>query len=414
MKSASRIALSAMLLLGVAAAAQPALAKRAAAPPQPTGPGYTLTKEERAAIAPLQAAAVARNWSAAAAALPAAQAGARGSEARYIVAGYQLQIAVGTGNVAMQSQAIDALIASGRAPASDIAILLHNQAALAAASGNRDRREAAVTRLLEVQPNNADALIDLAKIKADKGKTIEAVTLIDRAIAVRESAGQRPPESWYSFALRLAVDNKMAGPGNKFARGLAASYPSPENWRDAILAYLDLGRPGEPAGLDAWRLLRATRGLGGERDFLQFAQAASTAGLAAEAKAVLDEGVARRMVDPAKPIFKELIASSGRTATAERKNLTTKQAAALAAPLGASALTAGDAFFGYGDYASAAALYRAAAQKGGVDPGLANIRLGAALALAGQRAEAEAAFRSITGPGSDLAGLWLAWLRQPA
>ena len=51
-----------------------------------------------------------------------------------------------------------------------------------------------------------------------------------------------------------------------------------------------------------------------------------------------------------------------------------------------------------------------ALQKGGQDVNLVNTRLGAALALAGQRAEAEAAFRLVTGPRAELAQLWLFWL----
>ena len=71
-----------------------------------------------------------------------------------------------------------------------------------------------------------------------------------------------------------------------------------------------------------------------------------------------------------------------------------------------------DAYFSYGQYAQAAELYRAALQKG-ADANLANTRLGAALALAGQRAEAEAAFRAVTGPRAELAQFWLLWLSQP-
>ena len=68
-------------------------------------------------------------------------------------------------------------------------------------------------------------------------------------------------------------------------------------------------------------------------------------------------------------------------------------------------------YYGYGQYAEAAELYRAALQKGGEDAGLVNVRLGAALALAGQRAEAEAAFRAVTGGDrAELAQLWLLWL----
>ena len=50
--------------------------------------------------------------------------------------------------------------------------------------------------------------------------------------------------------------------------------------------------------------------------------------------------------------------------------------------------------------------------KGGVDGALASSRLGIALALAGRKAEAETAFRSVTGPRAELASLWLLWLNQ--
>jgi Flp pilus assembly protein TadD len=87
-----------------------------------------------------------------------------------------------------------------------------------------------------------------------------------------------------------------------------------------------------------------------------------------------------------------------------------ERSSALAGSNGGAALRVGDAVYSYGDYAQAAELYRAALQKGGQDANLVNTRLGAALAMAGQRAEAETAFRSVTGPRAELAQLWLVWL----
>jgi len=82
---------------------------------------------------------------------------------------------------------------------------------------------------------------------------------------------------------------------------------------------------------------------------------------------------------------------------------------------GAVARAAADNFYAYGQYAEAATLYSLALQKGGEDPNLVNLRLGAALAMAGRRPEAEAALGLVTGPRADLAGFWLTWLaRRPA
>ena len=74
----------------------------------------------------------------------------------------------------------------------------------------------------------------------------------------------------------------------------------------------------------------------------------------------------------------------------------------------------GDAYFGYGDYAKAISLYRAALQKGGIDANVVNTHLAMALALSGQKAEAEAALKAVTGPRAELANFMLVWLGQQA
>jgi tetratricopeptide (TPR) repeat protein len=306
------------------------------------------------------------------------------------------------------------MISSGAAPAADLPQLYRSQAALLQRNGKLERAEAAFARYAELAPNDPEALIALSQVKNDRKKPQEAVPLVLRAIEMRRAAGQTVPESWYKRALHLSLANKMAPQSLALSRDLAAAYPSPQNWRDALLIYRDVGAPDPTATLDAWRLMRSAKALAGERDYLQFAQALDTAGNPGEAKAVLDEGVSAKMIDPAKGTFKELIASSSKRATAARTGLSARQTSALAAATGTDALSVGDALLSAGDYAKASTLYSAAVQKGGVDLNVANTRLGIALAMAGQRSEAEAAFRAVTGQRAYLASLWLAWLAQRA
>jgi hypothetical protein len=130
-----------------------------------------------------------------------------------------------------------------------------------------------------------------------------------------------------------------------------------------------------------------------------------------EVKTVLDAGFARNVITPANTasVRAQLNAATQR-ATSDRTSLAGERTSALAGAAGGPALRVADALFSYGDYGQAAELYRAALQKGGQDANLINTRLGAALALGGQRAEAETAFRSVTGPRAELAQLWLFWL----
>jgi Flp pilus assembly protein TadD len=77
-------------------------------------------------------------------------------------------------------------------------------------------------------------------------------------------------------------------------------------------------------------------------------------------------------------------------------------------------MVTGDAYLGYGEWAKAAELYRAALTKSGVDASLTNLRLGIALARSGDKAGATAAFNAVTGTRADIAKYWLLYLATRA
>ena len=405
MSSVSKLAAFALLSAGAAAFGP------AAAAPAPSVQYPNVSRAEYQALIALETALASRNYPASASALAAAQSVVRGSEARYYLAGLQLRYGREAGNPEALSGAIQALAASGRMSGAELGPLYAAQGATAATAGKREQAEAALTRALELAPS-ADTAISLARVKLDLRKNVEAVPLIGRAIELRAAAGQPVPESWYRRGASLSLINKQPGPALSYARQLVAAYPTPENWRDAVLTYRELSNPDAAAQLDAVRLLRLSKGMAGERDYLEAAQTFQAAGLAGESRSVLEEGVNTRMVDPAKPVFKEAIATAARGATAEKAKLSTLQASAMAAATGAPALQAGDVLLGAGNYAGAIDLFRASLQKGGTDPNVVNTRLGTALALAGRKAEAETAFRAVSGPRTELAALWLVWLGQ--
>ena len=408
MASVSRLALGISLALGAASiAGAPAVAQKGSS-------GPVLAKDERAALAALETALAARNYTAAQGALGTAQAAARGADARYYLAGLQLRLGRETNNTALQASAIEAMLASGRVPAAEQGSLYTTQGALFTFARDRQKAEASLTRALELAPS-AETAIALAQAKINLRKDVEALPLIERAIALRTAAGQRVPESWYRRGLNLATIANAGPQVLTFSRALVAAYPSPQNWRDAILLYRDYAKPDQAGTLDTARLLRLSKGLSGERDYLEAAQAFDSANLPAEAHSLFQEGVSGKMVDPTKATFKEAIAAASRRTTAAKPKLAgLRSAGSAAAGTGTAALTAADQYLSFGDYAAAADLYRTALQKGGIDASVAGTRLGIALALAGQRAEADAAFRAVTGPRSDLASLWLVWLGQRA
>lgn len=410
MKLISKFALG-LAILGSASTATIATAQEQAAAQAPARE-FKLSKEERATLGPLQEAVNAKNTAAATAALPAAQAAAKSADAQYILGQLMLKLGIDSNNEALQSQAIDQLIAAGGTPQTELATLYLNKAALAQRAGDRKAAEEALTKAAQISPNNPDVLISLAQVKTEGKNPAEAVDLITRAIDMRKAAGQPVPDTWYKRALALAFQNKMAPQTMALSKALVAAYPTATNWRDVLLIYRDTATLDPQAEVDLFRLMRTANGLTGERDYYRFAEELKNGGFPGEAKAVLDEGVAARHVDPAKSPFRELIAATAGQLRGDRESLAGLETKAMAADTGKMALTTADAYYGYGEFAKAATLYRAALQKGGVDANLVNTRLGAALARAGQKAEAEAALKAVQGPRADLAAFWLAWLNQ--
>ena len=401
----SRIVLAASLALAGAVPFSPAFAQSHT---------LTVTYQESTALAALQTAAAGADRAAQDAALAAARSVAQSAAARYAFANLQFQIGRARGDAQMQNQAIDALVASGVPQGAELASLLAAQASRTYSANDFQSTDRLLARVVELQPNNAAAIADYAQYKARIGDRANAVTLFQRAIEVQQASGQAAPESWHQRGLALAFDGRMAPQAIALARGLVAAYPTPSNWRDALYVYRQLAA-GDPAlELDIRRLARASGGVAGERDILETARAFDGAGQAGEAKAVLDDAVARTMLDANEAQVRQLIASTNRGATQARAGLARARTQALAGSTGAAALAAGDAHFGFGQYAQAAELYRAALEKGGEAPNLVNTRLAAALALAGQRAEAQAALAAITGPRAELAGFWTTWLARPS
>ncbi|MDB5667539.1 MAG: hypothetical protein JWL74_489 [Alphaproteobacteria bacterium] len=402
-------AATAGIFAAATASVSPAVAQPGVATPQA---GLTFTREERTALAPVAQALTTRNWAAAAAALPAAQAASLSPSARYAVGRFELDLGRGTVNAEQQLRGIERILSSGSARPGEIAALLQLQAQIYNDRREYERAEGALNRLAQLQPNDPDTLALLGQLSRTRENSAQALTLFRRSLAASDAAGRRVPESRYKLALALALQGNQRESTADLARRLVAAYPSATNWRDALLSYRDVAQLDAASTLDLWRLLRASGALAGERDYLAAANAFDQANLAGEAKAVLDAGVASNMLRASEGLTRTLITRVDGRATTERGGLAARVATGRSAATGAPARTAADLLLAHGRHAEAAELYRLAATKGGEDSDLVNLRLGEALALAGQTVEAQAALQAVAGQRAELARLWLTWLAQ--
>lgn len=409
------------LALATAAYAVPATAQYGAMPPaQPApqietaptnAPAQRKINVSRAAQKPLtelQAAVTANDVANIPAKLAAAQAVAKSSDEKLLVAQLQLKAAVAAKDETAQGAAVEAMIASGGIDQVQIPTFYLALGNLQSKNHQYAQAASSFERALAINPGSTDALILLAETRNSQGQVKEAIALFQRALQAKTASGQKADESWYKRAIALAYNANLPG-AIDLSRQWVAAYPAPDNWRDAIRVYRKLGNPDPTATLDALRLARATGGLQGDSDFQAFATSASGSS-PGEARAALDEAIAAKQIDPTSPIFKDVIATLKASRVMSQNELPQLTAEARAAPAARLAIRTGDAYYGYGEYAKAVELYRAATSKTGADANLINLHLGMALARAGDKPGATAAFKAVTGPQSELAKFWLVYL----
>lgn len=413
MKFASTTALALALALGAVAVtgATPATAAKKAdsAPSAKRNFSPAFVK----AVQPLQTALTAGDMAAAKAALPAAQAAATTDDDKFQISLMTYQIAQKSNDAAGAAAAVDAMLASGKAPPELQTQLLTAQAQAAFNAGKFDAADRAFTQLAQQKPNDADTLISLAAVKSREGRNAEALPLVDQAIQARKAANQPVDEDWYRRALAMAYDGKSPAQTVKYGQQLAEAYPRADIWRVALQTYRDTNRLDQQTDLDTLRLMRVANALAGERDYYEYANMALNKGFPGEAKAVIDSGTSSNMVDSkalaTSKALSEIKAVAGPKIAADKAELPTLDKKARAAADGKQALLTGDVYLGYGQFAQAADLYKVALQKGGVDANVTNLHLGQALAQAGQKADAAKAFGAVTGANQPLAQYWAIW-----
>jgi hypothetical protein len=397
-------------LVAAPAFAQPAPAP-AAAPPAPAARSFAISPEARKVLANLQKAVNAKDEAAYPAALAAAEAAVKSSDDKYVLAKLMLQHAEQASDAAARLAAYQAVLASGGADESETTLIRHNIGVVAANAGNWALVETALAPVVAANPNDIDNVVNLARAKLELKKNAEAMPLLLRAIQLTEASGKPVPEAWYRNALGMAYQARDDAAVARMNAALLKSYPTKDNFRNALAIYRSSGSMPQDAELDLLRLVRAS-GTAGKNEYLVLASLADEAGLHGEVKSAIEEG--RRAGILAAADGAQSLASNNAKIAADRASLPGDEARARATAKGGFAVRIGDAYFGYGDYGKAAELFRLALREGGVDAAMVNMRLGEALAAGGQRAEAEAAFRAVAGPRAGLAGLWLAWLAMPA
>ena len=388
---------------------QPKQSQQQAVPQQAAqNSGPQPSNKARKAIVDLQTAVNANDVANIPAKVAAANAVASTKEDRYWISRLQLKAAVTANDLAGETAAIEGLASSGLVPTADMATFYGALGGTYYKAKQYDQAVAAFQKQSQLVPGDINPLEMIAEIRASQGRPADAVTTLQQVIQASSATGKKPEEAVYRRAVALSYEGKLPNTMD-LVRQWVVAYPSGSSWHDAIAIYRNLHPGDSPNLIDVFRLASATNALQEPADYQIYATKTAEAANYGEAKAVVDAGIAAGKIKATDPtIASVLTVSKGKIPT---------EAELAAAEKGAAVPTAylrvGDRYYGAGNYAKAADLYREALSKG-TDANLTNLRLGEALARSGDKAGATTALNAVSGPLADIAKLWLLYLQRQA
>ena len=326
----------------------------------------------------------------------------------------KLNAAIGLKDNLLTEKMLQGLLDTGRVSATDQPKFLRNIGSLALNRKDYNTATGAFEKLVALNPDDSEAIVGLAELYFAQKQSAKAIDSLTKAIDAKKASGATPDEAWYRRRLAIAYDGKQNAQIQIAAMGLVEAYPNAVNWRDALVITRDkYPTLDDQTELDFMRLQAAANALNGERDFVEYADTALNRSYYGEAQFAINEGIRRKMLDAAKPLVAELKKTADAKTPADKASLPGLEKESKASPK--LAMGTADAYYGYGDFAKAASLYKIGVGAAGVDQGTANLRLGVSLARSGDKAGAMAALALVKGgPREELAKYWTIFLNQPA
>ena len=240
----------------------------------------------------------------------------RGTDGRYLLARYELEIGRQRGDDAMRARALDVLLAYPALPSKYLLNYLVIRGQIALTRDELPVADAIWTRLVGMRPDDPDILFAMAQTRQAQDNAAGAADFAGRAIAA--SGGKPAREDWYRLWLTNAYRAERVDACVDAGLALVTAYPTQANWQLALVMYRQAAATGGDVELDLYRLMRTAKALTKPAEYLRLAQLLKAGGMAVEGKAVLDEGIASAIVDPHTPPVPAIAAEIDRAIAAER------------------------------------------------------------------------------------------------
>lgn len=412
---ASSLALSLALAGGTAvvmtAAAAPAAAKEKA----PKAAKANYSKGFIAAYSPVNTALSAEGADAAAAKaqIPTVVAAIETEDDRNAAGNLILNIGQKTGDKALQLQGIEMMLASGKVAAENIGLFNYSAGQLAYQAKDYAKSRDFMQKATAAGYTDNDAEMFVAEAYFAEGKYADGLSYLSQLIDAKKAAGQPVKEEWVRRGMAMAYNNKLKAESVQWAGRWIADNPSSGNWADAVGIALNTGGYQNPEILDLLRLARRADGLRDQRIYLEYLDAADYRRLPAEVVAVINEGVAKGLVNKSDPFVADTLRQASERVAVDQRELPTllKEARASGASVTA-VLAAGDTLLSMGKAAEAEEFYTKALAQAGVNTPLVLTRLGIAQFDQGKYADAQTTFAKVEGARQAISSLWTIYAKQ--
>jgi tetratricopeptide (TPR) repeat protein len=339
----------------------------------------------------------------------------------YVLNRMKLTLASSTNNDAMATQALEAILATGKLPEADKANFTQ---ALATYYYNAKNYPKAIVLYKQIQDSGkATDAVNSALIRSYylSGDYATALKMQTPVLDAQEKAGKTPSQEdlrLYASAANKAKDDAAYLNG---LEKLASFYPSDDFWTDLINRGI-VRKPGfsEANATNVLRLqFAATKQMSSPEAYTELAELALKDGFPTEAKKVVDAGFAAGVLGTGAGAsqHRQLRDRATKGAADDAKNIAAGEAGATKSKAGAGLVNLGWAYVTMDQFDKGIGFIEQGIAKGGLKaPDEAKLRLGMAYARAGKKEQAIATFQSVKGGGglADTAKYWIVLLNHPS
>lgn len=338
----------------------------------------------------------------------------------YVLNRMKLTLGTATGNDAMQTSALEAILTSGKLPEAD---KVNFTQALAGMYYNAKNYPKAIELYKQIPAGskNSDsvnsALIRAYYLSGDYASALKLQTPVVEAI---EASGKTPSKEDLTLYSSSAGKIKDDAAYLKGLEKLASYYPNDDYWTDLINRGI-VRRPGFVEGnfTDVLRLELAAVNKMAPEAYTELAELALRDGFPTEAKKVVDAGFAAGVLGTggSAAAHRTLRDRATKEAAGDAKTIAAGEAGAAKGKAGTGLVNLGWAYVTMEQYDKGIGFIQQGIAKGGLkQPDEAKLRLGMAYARSGQKDKAIETFKDVKAGGglSDTAKYWIVLLNHPS